>query len=113
MTAKDQLDLPIYAPNGQYLFTCEGLTVRPPWAPGEPLGYPHQGGVHINLRRNIEKVRVTVSYLPSGQSFGILQNDELCADLLTAFRVVKDPDVIERIRKQYGSPETGFTFRGM
>ncbi|MCV9910214.1 hypothetical protein OIV19_21710 [Brucella sp. HL-2] len=114
MTAENQLDLPIYTPSGKYLFTCEGLTVNPHFLPGEALAFdaPLQG-TQISLYGLHKRIQINVAFLPTSphQAFGIVQDAVFAQELLTSFQIIEDPEMIECVRKRYGSPTTGFRFR--
>lgn len=113
MTARELFDLPVYAPDGQYLFMCESVAMVPADCktgrsgvefPKDDWEQPYQ------LERMVVSVVRIESYQQPGQLFGILQSDAVCRDLQTVLRIVKDPNVIASVREQYGSRNAGIRF---
>lgn len=113
MTAQKLFDLPVYAPDGQYLFTCESLTMIPANCKTGRTGVEF-AQVENERPYKIERMVVSVvrieSYQQSDQFFGILQSDAVCRDLQTVLRIVKDPNVLTSVREQYGSCDAGIRF---
>ncbi len=114
MTAPDLIDLPVFSPDGQYLFTFEELERNPRYltGTGETWGYTglelpspafaayFQGPI-INV----------VEQPPLGCRFGILQDDQMCRSIKHVLKVVKDEATIQLVRKDFSNYRPRFRFR--